>query len=87
MAARRSAGLEPGLRHTASSLGLAVPPKHGNLEVAFAMFVAYYNSCWQTRKPGKIAKLRSAAAIMAGWAGQVGSFDVLFEVGLCPVQS
>lgn len=24
-----------------------------NLEAAFAMFAAYYNFCWQTRKPGK----------------------------------
>ena len=28
-----------------------------NLEAAFAMFAAYYNFCWQTRKPGKSGKL------------------------------
>ena len=37
-----------------------------NLEAAFAMFAAYYNFCWQTRKPGKSGKLRSTAAMMNG---------------------
>jgi transposase-like protein/IS1 family transposase len=49
-----------------------------NLEAAFAMFTAYYNFCWQTRKPGKSGKLRSTAAMMAGIAGHVWSFDELF---------
>ena len=50
-----------------------------NLEAAFAMFAAYYNFCWQTRKPGNSGKLRSTAAMMAGIAGHVWSFDELFE--------
>ena len=29
------------------------------------MFAAYYNYCWQTRKPGKSGK-RATAAMMAG---------------------
>jgi hypothetical protein len=43
------------------------------------MFAAYYNFCWQTRKPGTSGKLRSTAAMMAGIAGHVWSFDELFE--------
>ncbi len=50
-----------------------------NLECAFAMFAAYYNFCWQTRTPGKSGKLRSTAAMMAGLAGHVWSFDELFD--------
>ncbi len=53
-----------------------------NLEAAFAMFAAYYNFCWQTRMPGKSGKLRSTAAMMAGIAGHVWSFDELFEAVL-----
>ena len=52
-----------------------------NLEAAFAMFAAYYNFCWQTRKPGKSGKKRSTAAMMAGLAGHVWSFDELFGDG------
>jgi IS1 family transposase len=50
-----------------------------NLEAAFGMFAAYYNFCWQTRKPGTSGKLRSTAAMMAEIAGHVWSFDELFE--------
>ena len=53
-----------------------------NLEAAFAMFAAYYNFCWQTRKPGKSGKLRSTAAMMNGLAGHVWSFDELFDAVL-----
>ena len=53
-----------------------------NLEAAFAMFAAYYNFCWQTRKPGKSGKLRSTAAMMNNLAGHVWSFDELFETVL-----
>jgi hypothetical protein len=55
-----------------------------NLEAAFAMFAAYYNYCWQTRKPGTSGKLRSTAAMLAGLAGHVWSFDELFETVLSP---
>jgi len=49
-----------------------------NLEAAFTMFAAYYNYCWQTRKPGKSGSKRPTAAMMAGLAGHVWSFDELF---------
>jgi IS1 family transposase len=53
-----------------------------NLEAAFSMFAAWYNYCWQTRRPGKSGKKRPTAAMMAGLAGHVWSFDELFEVVL-----
>lgn len=48
------------------------------------MFAAYYNLCWQTRKPGKSGQQRGTAAMMAGLAGHVWSFDELFETVLNP---
>ncbi len=56
--------------------------KLANLEAAFAMFAAYYNYCWQTRRPGKSGEKRSTACMMAGLAGHVWSFDELFSVVL-----
>lgn len=56
--------------------------KLANLEAAFAMYAAYYNYCWQTRKPGKSGKKRPTAAMMAGIAGHVWSFDELFAAVL-----
>lgn len=53
-----------------------------NLEAAFAMFAAWYNYCWQTRLPGKSGKLRPTAAMMAGLAGHVWSFDEFFDAVL-----
>jgi transposase-like protein/IS1 family transposase len=55
-----------------------------NLEAAFAIFAAHYNFCWQTRKPGKSGKKRPTAAMMAGLAGHVWSFDELFAAVLNP---
>jgi IS1 family transposase len=55
-----------------------------NLEAAFAGFAAYYNFCWQTRKPGKSGAKRGTAAMMAGLAGHVWTFDELFETVLNP---
>jgi hypothetical protein len=34
---------------------------------------------WQTRKPGKSGQKRPTAAMMAGIAGHVWSFDELFD--------
>ena len=65
-------------------LTLCFSKKLRNLEAAFAMFAAYYNFCWQTRKPGKSGQKRSTAAMMAGLAGHVWSFDELFETVLNP---
>src|ERR1700733_5450718 len=63
-------------------LTLCFSKKLENLEAAFAMFAAWYNFCWQTRKPGNSGKLRSTAAMMAGLAGHVWSFDELFAAVL-----
>ncbi|HTM55985.1 MAG TPA: hypothetical protein VL175_18300 [Pirellulales bacterium] len=59
-------------------LTLCFSKKLRNLEAAFAMFAVYYNFCWQTRKPGKSGAKRGTAAMMAGLAGHVWSFDELF---------
>ncbi|HVA50477.1 MAG TPA: hypothetical protein VNH11_29280 [Pirellulales bacterium] len=50
-----------------------------NLEAAFAMFAAWYNFCWRTRKPGKSGKLRPTAAVMAGLNDHTSTFDELFD--------
>jgi transposase-like protein/IS1 family transposase len=65
-------------------LTLCFSKKLANLEAAFAMFAAWYNYCWQTRLPGKRGKLRPTAAMMAGLAGHVWSFDELFSEVLNP---
>jgi hypothetical protein len=53
-----------------------------NLEAAFAMFAAYYNFCWRTRKPGKTGRKRPTAAMMAGLTDQIWTFDELFDAVL-----
>jgi len=69
-------------------LTLCFSKKLRNLECAFAMFAAYYNYCWQTRKPGKSGAKRGTACMMAGLAGHVWSFDELFDAVLAgPTQS
>ena len=60
-------------------LTLCFSKKLRNLEAAFAMFAAYYNFCWQTRKPGKSGKKRPTAAMMAGLTGRLWNFDDLFD--------
>lgn len=60
-------------------LTLCFSKKLDNLAAAFAMFAAYYNYCWQTRKPGSTSKKRGTAAMMAGLSGHVWSFDELFD--------
>jgi len=63
-------------------LTLCFSKKLENLEAAFAIFAASYNYCWQTRMPGKSGKKRPTAAMMAGLAGHVWSFDELFAAVL-----
>ncbi len=63
-------------------LTLCFSKKLANLEAAFAMFAAYYNFCWQTRKPGKAGSKRPSAAMMAKLTGHVWSFDELFSAVL-----
>jgi IS1 family transposase len=65
-------------------LTLCFSKKLANLEAAFSMFATYYNYCWQTRKPGTSGKRRPTAAMMAGIAGHVWSFDELFAAVLNP---
>ena len=43
-------------------LTLCFSKKLENLEAAFAMFAAYYNYCWRTRKPGNSGQSRPTAA-------------------------
>ena len=64
-------------------LTLCFSKKLENLEAAFAMFAAYYNYCWQTRKPGKSGEKRPSASMMAKLTGHVWSFDELFDAVLC----
>lgn len=63
-------------------LTLCFSKKLENLEAAFAMFAAYYNFCWQTRRPGKSGKKRPRAAMMAKLVGHVWTFDELFDAVL-----
>lgn len=60
-------------------LAYAFSKKLENLEAAFGMFVAYYNYCWQTRKPGKSGEKRPSAAMMAKLTSHVWTFDELFD--------
>jgi transposase-like protein/IS1 family transposase len=69
-------------------LTLCFSKKLENLEAAFAMFAAYYNFCWRTRKPGKSGQRRPTAAMMAKVTDHLWSFDELFAVVLkLPTQS
>jgi hypothetical protein len=63
-------------------LTLCFSKKLANLEAAFAMFSAYYNYCWRTRKPGKSGMRRPTAAMMAGITDHLWSFDELFSTVL-----
>ncbi|MEX2167945.1 MAG: hypothetical protein WD851_01420 [Pirellulales bacterium] len=65
-------------------LTLCFSKKLENLVAAFAMFAAYYNYCWQTRRPGTSGKKRPTACMMAGLEGHVWSFDELFAAVLKP---
>jgi hypothetical protein len=56
--------------------------KLANLEAAFAMFAAWYNYCWRTRKPGKSGKLRPTAAMMNQLTDHSWASEELFEAVL-----
>ncbi len=53
-----------------------------NLEAAFAMFAAWYNFCWRTRKPGKSGQRRPTAAMMAKLTDHLWGFDEFFDAVL-----
>ncbi len=55
-----------------------------NLDAAFAMFAAYYNYVWRTRKPGNTSKLRPTAAMMAGLTDHLWGFDEFFTEVMKP---
>ena len=65
-------------------LTLCFSKKLRNLEAAFAMFAAYYNFVWRTRKPGKSGKRRPTAAMMAKLTDHLWGFDELFDAVLRP---
>jgi len=59
-------------------LTLCFSKKFENHAAATAMYVAYYNFCWRTRKPGATGKRRATAAMAAGLADHTWSFAELF---------
>ena len=63
-------------------LTYAFSKKLENLEAAFAMFAAFYNFCWRTRKPMKSGRLRPTAAHAAGLTDHTWTFDELFDAVL-----
>ena len=63
-------------RFTRLSLGFS--KKLENLEAACAMFLAYYNFVWRTRKPDE-GKYRLPAAMAAGVVDTLMSFEDLFD--------
>ncbi|MEN6365947.1 MAG: hypothetical protein ABFC88_03935, partial [Thermoguttaceae bacterium] len=65
-------------------LTLCFSKKLRNLEAAFAMFAAYYNFCWRTRKPDNSGKRRPTAAMMAKLTDHIWKFDELFDAVLRP---
>jgi len=60
-------------------LPLFFSKKLRNLEAAVAMFAAYYNFVWRTRKPGKTSKKRPTSAMMAGLTDHLWTFDEFFN--------
>ncbi len=63
-------------------LTLCFSKKLRNLEAAFAMFAAWYNFVWRTRKPGNGGKKRPTAAMMAKLTDHLWGFDELFDAVL-----
>jgi hypothetical protein len=60
-------------------LGLGFSKKLENHEAACAMFLAYYNFVWRTRKPGKSGRYRLPAAMAAGIVDELWSFERLYD--------
>jgi hypothetical protein len=50
-----------------------------NLAAATAMYLAYYNYCWRSRKPGKSGQKRPTPAMAAKLANHTWTFAELFE--------
>jgi IS1 family transposase len=60
-------------------LCLGFSKKLENLEAACAMFLAYYNFYWRTRKPGTSGRYRVPAAMAAGVVPNLWTFEDLFQ--------
>lgn len=63
-------------------LTYAFSKKLRNIEAAFGMFVAWYNYCWRTRRPGKSGRRRPTACMMAGLTDHTWTFGELFDAVL-----
>jgi hypothetical protein len=69
---------DPAIRQQAfTRLSLGFSKKLENLEAACAMFLAYYNFVWRTRK--EEGKCRLPAAMAAGVVDTLMSFEDLFD--------
>ncbi len=60
-------------------LNLGFSKKLENLEAACAVFLAYYNFVWRTRKPGKSGQHRVPAAMAAGVIDELWDFEPLYD--------
>jgi IS1 family transposase len=60
-------------------LTYAFSKKLENLAAATAMYVANYDFCWRTRRPGKSGRRRPTAAMMAHVTDHLCTFQELFE--------
>ena len=60
-------------------LSLGFSKKLENLEVACAMFLAYYNYVWRTRMTEESGRYRRPAAMAAGVIKNLWSFADLYE--------
>lgn len=63
-------------------LTLCFSKKLENLAAAVAMYVAYWNYCWRTRKPGTTGMRRPTAAHAAGLTDHTWAFAELFDAVL-----
>jgi hypothetical protein len=83
-ASARMGSHPPSLRFHAFSRRFAADRSVSLAQVDVLPLAAWYNYCWQTRKPGTKGEKRPTAAMMAGIAGHVWNFDELFEKVLAP---
>lgn len=64
-------------RLTRLSLGLSKNLE--NLAAACALYVAYFNSCWRARKPGKSDRKRFTPAMPAGVTSRLWDLEQLYS--------
>jgi hypothetical protein len=60
-------------------LALGFSKKFENLQASVALYLAYYNFCWQPRENGNSGRLRQSPAVMAGLADHVWTIEELFD--------